>query len=395
MRWNRVFVIVLDSVGIGELPDAASYGDLGAHTLGHIAERASDFKLPNLQALGLGNIAPLRNIASVGKPRASYGKMAEQSVGKDTMTGHWELMGLKITTPFHTYPDGFPPALISEFERLTGRAVLANKPASGTDILDEFGAQQMASGDWIVYTSADSVLQIAAHEEVIPLTELYRACELARELTMREEWMVGRVIARPYVGQVGAFVRTANRHDYAIAPPKPTLLNRLQESGLATISIGKINDIFCGEGISASHPTKSNDHGMDKLLDVARQSFHGLCFANLVDFDSLYGHRRDVQGYANALMRFDERLPQLMELMQFGDALMITADHGNDPVHHGTDHTREYVPLLIYESVEDSSANHPVHLGVRATFADLSATIAENFNVAFTTHGASFLRQLK
>jgi phosphopentomutase len=395
LRWNRVFVIVLDSVGIGELPDAASYGDLGAHTLGHIAERASDFKLPNLQALGLGNIAPLRNIASVGKPRASYGKMAEQSVGKDTMTGHWELMGLKITTPFHTYPDGFPPALISEFERLTGRAVLANKPASGTDILDEFGAQQMASGDWIVYTSADSVLQIAAHEEVIPLTELYRACELARELTMREEWMVGRVIARPYVGQVGAFVRTANRHDYAIAPPKPTLLNRLQESGLATISIGKINDIFCGEGISASHPTKSNDHGMDKLLDVARQSFHGLCFANLVDFDSLYGHRRDVQGYANALMRFDERLPQLMELMQFGDALMITADHGNDPVHHGTDHTREYVPLLIYESVEDSSANHPVHLGVRATFADLSATIAENFNVAFTTHGASFLRQLK
>ncbi len=394
MRWNRVFVIVLDSVGIGELPDAESYGDRGAHTLGHIAERASDFRLPNLQALGLANIAPLHNIAPVEMPRASYGKMAEQSVGKDTMTGHWELMGLKITTPFHTYPDGFPAALISEFERLTGRLVLANKPASGTEILEEYGARQMASGDWIVYTSADSVLQIAAHEEVIPLIELYRACEVARELTMRAEWMVGRVIARPYVGQPGAFVRTANRHDYAVAPPQPTLLNRLQDAGFATISIGKINDIFCGEGISASHPTKSNDDGVDKLLEVASQSFQGLCFANLVDFDSLYGHRRDVQGYANALMRFDERLSQLMELMRAGDALIITADHGNDPTHHGTDHTREYVPLLIYEPAANSAANHPVHLGVRATFADLSATIADNFNVTFTTHGESFLRLL-
>ena len=387
MNWKRVFVLVLDSVGIGELPDAASYGDSGANTLGHIAERATDFRVPNLEALGLGCIAPLCNIEAVHDPRASFGKMAEKSAGKDTMTGHWELMGLNITKPFHTYESGFPAELIAELSRLTGRGIVGNKPASGTAILDEYGKHQMATGDLIVYTSADSVLQIAAHEEVIALEELYHACEVARELTMRDKWMVGRVIARPYIGQPGSFVRTANRHDYAVKPPQSTLLNHLSEAGFSTISIGKIHDIFCGEGIAESYPTKSNNHGMDELLKAANRSFCGLCFANLVDFDSLYGHRRDVQGYAAALMEFDRRLPELMEQMHEGDVLIITADHGNDPTHHGTDHTREYVPLLIFDPNRQSG----VALGVRPTFADLSATIADNFGVTFSTHGASFL----
>jgi phosphopentomutase len=393
MSWQRVFIIVLDSVGIGELPDAADYQDEGANTLAQIAKVVGGLKLPNLERLGLGNIANIEGVSAVEKPLAFYGKMAELSVGKDTMTGHWELMGLLIKKAFHTYPQGFPADLIEAIEQRTGRHIVGNKPASGTEILDELGEHQMQTGDWIVYTSADSVLQIAAHEAIIPLEELYVACEYARELTFEQRWSVGRVIARPYVGQPGAFTRTANRHDYAVPPPQPTLLDALCEAGLNTISIGKINDIFSGQGIQSSYPTKSNDHGINELLAVAKTDFRGLCFANLVDFDSLYGHRRDPHGYATALQHFDRRLPELLEQLGEKDLLIITADHGNDPTHHGTDHTREYVPILIYDGNENRLCGYPI--GTRRTFADLSATIAELFAIPFKTHGQSFLQLIQ
>jgi phosphopentomutase len=284
-------------------------------------------------------------------------------------------MGLKLTVPFQTFPDGFPTELIQSFEERTGRKVIGNKPASGTDILDELGARQMETGEWIVYTSADSVFQIAAHEEIIPLEELYKACQIARELTMDERFTVGRVIARPYTGAPGSFKRTPNRHDYAVKPPQPTVLNALQDAGFATISIGKINDIFDGEGIGASQPTKSNADGISRTIEQLKQPFSGLLFTNLVDFDSLYGHRRDPQGYAAALEEFDRAVPELERQLGEGDLLVVTADHGNDPVHHGTDHTREYVPLLLYSP----SFTKPCELAVRSTFADLGATIADNF----------------
>jgi len=389
MNFQRVCLIVLDSVGIGEQPDAPKFGDAGSHTLGHIAERM-DLQVPNLAKLGLGNIAALRGVPAAGQPAAFYGKMTEVSVGKDTMTGHWELMGLKVTTPFNTYPDGFPQALINAFEQRTGRTVIGNKPASGTEILDELGEQQMKTGAWIVYTSADSVFQLAAHEEVIPLEELYRACEIARELTMQDEFSVGRVIARPYVGEPGAFKRTPNRHDYAVKPPAPTVMNQLHEAGRDVIAIGKINDIYSGEGVTEALHTKSNLDGIEKTIDVLGRSFHGLSFTNLVDFDSLYGHRRDPIGYGKALEEFDRHLPAIMERIGENDLLLLTADHGNDPVHAGTDHTREYVPLLAYSP----RFAKPVSLGVRATFADLGATIADNFGVSGTGNGASFLREL-
>jgi phosphopentomutase len=389
--FKRICVIVLDSVGIGELPDAAEFGDTGSHTLGHIIERKQDIELPHLAELGLGNIAPLGKVKPVDHPKAYYGKMAEVSVGKDTMTGHWELMGLKINTPFNTYPDGFPPELISAFEEETGRKVLANKPASGTEILVEFGEEQMKTGAWIVYTSGDSVFQIAAHEDVIPLDELYRACEIARRLTMDPRFSVGRVIARPYVGQPGAFTRTPNRHDYAVKPPEPTVLIALKEAGYEVRSVGKINDIFTGEGITSSKSTKSNDDGVEKTMEDLDQSFEGLIFTNLVDFDSLYGHRRDPEGYGRALEAFDRQLPEIMRRIGDEDLLVITADHGNDPIHAGTDHTREYVPVLMYSP----SLKHPDTIGVRATYADLAATIADNFEVTAPYHGTSFLSQLK
>ncbi|WP_152394025.1 phosphopentomutase [Paenibacillus guangzhouensis] len=389
--FKRICVIVLDSVGIGELPDADKFGDRGSHTLGHIIERMPNIKLPHMAALGLGNIAPLGSVAPAASPTGYYGKMAEVSVGKDTMTGHWELMGLKINKPFNTYPNGFPAELISKFEEETGRKVLANKPASGTEILDEFGEEQMRTGAWIVYTSGDSVFQLAAHEDIIPLDELYRACEIARRLTMAPEFSVGRVIARPYVGQPGAFKRTPNRHDYAVKPPEPTVMNAIQESGRDVISVGKINDIFSGEGVTASHSTKSNDDGIQKTIDALDQAFEGLLFTNLVDFDSLYGHRRDPEGYGHALEAFDERLPEIMQRIGQDDLLVITADHGNDPIHAGTDHTREYVPLLVY----NPALQHPASLGVRSTYADLAATIAENFDVKPPYHGTSFLQQLQ
>ncbi|KFN09582.1 phosphopentomutase [Paenibacillus macerans] len=390
-RFRKISVIVLDSVGIGELPDAAQFGDEGAHTLGHILQTAHGTKLPNLQKLGLGNIAELPNLAPATDPAAYYGKMAEISAGKDTMTGHWELMGLKTETPFQTYPNGFPQDLIARFEQETGRKVIGNKPASGTEILVELGEEHMKTGAWIVYTSADSVFQIAAHEEIIPLPELYRACEIARKLTLEPEHSVGRVIARPFVGSPGNFQRTPNRHDYAVKPPEPTVLNALKNAGKEVVAVGKIGDIFSGEGITASFPTKSNRHGIEETLQRLDQDFSGLLFTNLVDFDSLYGHRRDPQGYARALEEFDAAVPDLLAKVGENDLLVITADHGNDPVHSGTDHTREYVPLLIY----GPSLKNPGSLGVRGTYADLAATIADNFGVQAPEHGISFLSQLK
>lgn len=389
-RFNKMTVIVLDSVGIGELPDAPDFGDKGAHTLGHIMQTVPGTKLPHLQRLGLGNIAELPHLDAVPGPAAYYGKMAEISAGKDTMTGHWELMGLKVETPFQTYPDGFPRDLVARFEQETGRKIIGNKPASGTEILVELGEEHMRTGAWIVYTSADSVFQIAAHEEIIPLDELYRACEIARRLTLEPEHTVGRVIARPFVGEPGNFQRTPNRHDYAVKPPEPTVLNALKNAGKEVVAVGKINDIFTGEGITASYPTKSNAHGIEETLEHLGEDFTGLLFTNLVDFDSLYGHRRDPQGYARALEEFDAALPALLEKVGERDVLIITADHGNDPIHAGTDHTREYVPLLVY----GPGLTKPGSLGVRATYADLAATIADNFGVTAPQHGHSFLREL-
>lgn len=389
--FDKITVIVLDSVGIGELPDADKFGDKGSHTLGHILEKVPGTRLPNMQKLGLGNIAELPGLAPAEQPAAYFGKMAEVSSGKDTMTGHWELMGLKIETPFQTYPNGFPRDLVARFEQETGRKMIGNKPASGTEILDELGEEHMKTGAWIVYTSADSVFQIAAHEEIIPLEELYRACEIARRLTLEPEHSVGRIIARPFVGEPGAFKRTPNRHDYAVSPPEPTVLNALKNADKDVISVGKINDIFSGEGITASYPTKSNRHGIDETIRLMGESFNGLLFTNLVDFDSLYGHRRDPEGYARALEEFDASVPDLLAQVGERDLLVITADHGNDPTHSGTDHTREYVPLLVY----GKGLSAPGSLGVRATYADLAATIADNFGVHASEHGKSFLQLLK
>ncbi|RKP57119.1 phosphopentomutase [Cohnella endophytica] len=391
MAFQRVTVIVLDSVGIGELPDAEQYGDRGAHTLGHIVERVEGLALPNMRRLGLGHIAQLGDWRQDNDIVGYHGKMSEVSVGKDTMTGHWELTGLRIDTPFRTFPDGFPAELLRQFEEETGRSVIGNKPASGTEILDELGAEQMKSGAWIVYTSADSVFQLAAHEEVIPLEELYNACRVARRLTMKDEFSVGRVIARPYVGKPGEFKRTPNRHDYAVKPPLPTVLNALKANGLDVIAVGKINDIFSGEGITRAIPTKSNADGIATTLREMKSDFHGFIFTNLVDFDSLYGHRRDPVGYGRALEEFDRALPDLMAAMGEHDLLLITADHGNDPIHAGTDHTREFVPLLAWSPGFAESGEIPDC----ASFADLAATIADNFGVKYATHGKSFLELLK
>lgn len=391
MRFERISVIVLDSVGIGALPDASDFGDEGSHTLGHICEQVPDMMLPNLTALGLGNIAPLTTIMKADKPLACYGKMAEISVGKDTMTGHWELMGLEVKVPFQVYSNGFPTELIGKFEAMTGRKVIGNKPASGTEILDEYAEEQLRTGAWIVYTSGDSVFQIAAHEDVIPLEELYHACEIARELTLNDPYVVGRVIARPYIGEPGAYTRTPNRHDYALEPLGETVLDHLKNGGYDVISVGKINDIFTGKGINESYPTKSNLDGIETTIKLLERSFKGLLFTNLVDFDSLYGHRRDPKGYATCLEEFDQYVPALMQQISDKDLLIITADHGNDPTAPGTDHTREYVPILIYNP---TFAEDAVSIGTRNTFADLAATIAENFMVTKPNIGESFLELL-
>ncbi len=391
MRFKRVCLIVLDSVGIGELPDALAYGDRGAHTLGHIAEQVQQFHIPHLAHLGLTQIEPLQGMKANQRPLAYYGKMAEMSVGKDTLTGHWELMGLHVSIPFKVFPQGFPRALIKEFEQKTGRAVIGNKVASGTEILQELAEEQKRTGSWIVYTSADSVFQIAAHEDIIPLQELYHACEIARQLTMDDEYAVGRVIARPYVGSQGVYQRTANRHDYVVQPPAKTVMNHLQDTHYDVIAIGKISDIYANEGVTRSIHTSSNRDGIEQVIQTMACPFTGLCFANLVDFDSLYGHRRDPQGYAQALMAFDQELPRILQGIQQNDLLIITADHGNDPTHRGTDHTREYVPLLVYSPSFQSSSS----IGTRDTFADVAATIADNFQVRAPQIGTSFLQQLK
>ncbi|HIW35323.1 MAG TPA: phosphopentomutase [Candidatus Paenibacillus intestinavium] len=392
MEFERVCVIVLDSVGIGALPDAHDFGDEGSHTLGHISKQVPGMRLPNLAALGLGNITPLTTISPVEQPLACYGKMAEVSVGKDTMTGHWELMGLKVEVPFQVYPQGFPEELITQFENLTGRKVIGNKPSSGTEILDEYGQEQLRTGSWIVYTSADSVMQIAAHEDVIPLDELYRACEIAREITLNDPYVVGRIIARPYIGGHGAYTRTSNRHDYALEPIGETVLDRLKDKGYDVISVGKINDIFTGQGIKESYPTKSNLDGIKTTIDMLKRPFKGIVFTNLVDFDSLYGHRRDPEGYASCLEEFDQYLPELMQQTGNKDLLIITADHGNDPTWQGTDHTREYVPIMIYNPLLRTNS---CSIGIRDTFADLAATIAHNFKVTKPKIGESFLELIQ
>lgn len=389
-RFDRIACIVLDSVGIGALPDAEAFGDAGAHTLGHIAEYKHGLHMPNFARLGLGNIEPIEGIQAVKHPEASIGKMAEVSAGKDTTTGHWELMGIYTEKAFKTYPHGFPDDLMTRFSERIGRGVLGNKPASGTAIIEELGQKHMETGDVIVYTSADSVFQIAAHEDVIPLDELYRICKVARELTLDPEHMVVRVIARPFVGKPGAFKRTANRHDYSIKPPGPTVLDYLKDAGLDVIAIGKIADIYDGEGITHAIKTKDNMDGVDQLIDTLKQSFQGLAFLNMVDFDSKYGHRRDPEGYGRALEEADERLPEIIDALDKNDLLIITADHGNDPTHTGTDHTREYVPLFVYSP----SQTRTTSLGIRETLSDVGATIADNFGVN-SPRGESFLGEIK
>mgnify|MGYP000624009432 FL=1 len=394
-KYKRIFTVVIDSLGAGEMPDAASYGDAGTDTLGHIAANVEEFKIPNLQKLGIANLKDLAGIAPVEKPLAYYGKLREASNGKDTMTGHWEMMGLHITTPFKTFTEtGFPKELIDELSKRTGRTIIGNKSASGTEILDELAEEEIATGHMIVYTSADSVLQICGNEETFGLDELYRCCEIAREITMKDEWKVGRVIARPYVGKKkGEFKRTSNRHDYALKPYGRTALNALKDAGLDVISVGKIFDIFDGEGITESNKSKSSVHGMEQTIEIAKRDFEGFCFVNLVDFDALWGHRRDVKGYAQELEKFDVKLGELLGKLKEDDLLIITADHGNDPTHTGTDHTREKVPFLAYSP----SMKEAGELEEADTFAIIGATIADNFGVKMPegTIGHSILDKLK
>lgn len=389
-QFKRIFLVVMDSVGIGEAPDAEKFGDLGSDTLGHIAEKMNGLNMPNMGKLGLSNIREIKGIVKAEKPLAFFTKMQEASSGKDTMTGHWEIMGLNISTPFQVFPDGFPDELISELEARTGRKIIGNKPASGTEILDELGEEHVKTGALIVYTSADSVLQIAAHEDIVPIEEQYKICKIARELTLDEKYMVGRVIARPFIGEPGAFKRTANRHDYALKPFDRTVMNEMKDAGLDVIAIGKISDIYDGEGVTESLRTVSNMDGMDKLVQTFDMDFTGLSFLNLVDFDALFGHRRDPEGYGKALEEYDARLPEVFAKMKDDDLLIITADHGNDPVHPGTDHTREYVPLLVYSKQLEGK-----ELPLRNTFADIGATVAENFAVKMPNYGKSFLGELK
>lgn len=372
MMQQRVLLIVLDSVGCGELPDAAAYGDEGSNTLSNTAHAVGGLKLPNLQRLGLGNILPLEGVKPVERPRASWGKMAERSAGKDTTTGHWELMGLALEEPFLTFPQGFPPEIVDPFVQATGREVLWNRPASGTEIIREFGDEHVRTGRWILYTSADSVFQVAAHEEVVPLEELYAACEKARELL--DPYRVGRVIARPFVGKSGGYTRTYHRKDYSLEPFGETVLDRLVAVGVPVIGVGKIWDIFAGRGITRSVHTDGNLDGIHKTLELLKTQEGGLIFVNLVDYDMLFGHRRDPQGYAAALEELDRYLPDLLASLRERDLFLITADHGCDPtLSRHTDHTREYVPLLLFDPGREEGRD----LGIRETFADVGATIEE------------------
>lgn len=395
-RFKRVFVIVCDSMGMGAMPDSKEFGDVGVDTLGHIAASVDSFQIPNLEKLGLANLKPMAHTKAVDHPMAYYCPLKEASRGKDTMTGHWEMMGLLTTKPFVTFTDtGFPPELIAELEKRCGKKVIGNKSASGTEILDELAEQEINEGKMIVYTSADSVLQICGNEETFDLANLYRCCEIAREITMKDEWKVGRVIARPYLGRKkGEFVRTSNRHDYAIKPFGPTTLNVLKDAGYDVISIGKINDIFVTEGITEAIHSTSSVNGMEQTIEEAgKDNWKGLCFVNLVDFDALWGHRRNPSGYAQEIEKFDVNLGKLLDVMQEDDLLMITADHGNDPTYTGTDHTREKVPFLAYSK----SLKGNGELSEKDTFAVIGATIADNFGVKMPegTIGSSILQELQ
>lgn len=393
-KYKRIFTIVIDSLGVGAMPDAAEYDDVGTDTLGHIDDCMDPFVIPNLARMGLANLHPLKHVKAVDKPLGYFGRLLEASTGKDTMTGHWEMMGLHITKPFQTFTEtGFPKELLDELSARTGHKIVGNKSASGTEILDELGEHEIATGDMIVYTSADSVLQICGNEETFGLEELYRCCEIARELTLKDEWKVGRVIARPYVGKKkGQFKRTSNRHDYALKPYGRTTMDALKAAGYDVISVGKIRDIFDGQGITESYKSKSSVHGMEQTIELADKEFTGLCFVNLVDFDALWGHRRNPAGYGQELERFDEKLGELLGKLKEDDLLIITADHGNDPTYKGTDHTREKVPFLAWSpSMKGGGA-----LPDGDTFAVIGATIADNFIVDMPegTIGTSILEKI-
>ncbi len=386
---NRAILIVLDSVGIGELPDAADFGDVGSNTLGNITKKCGGISLPNLSKLGLGKIDGINYLPVPEQVDGSYARMSEVSNGKDTITGHWELAGLQLSKPFPTYPEGFPQEVLDEFTRLTGRGVLANCAASGTEIIKQYGEEHMKTGKLIVYTSADSVFQIAAHEDLVPIDELYRICQIARDM-LKDEHMVGRVIARPFVGEPGNFTRTSNRRDYSAAPASDTILDKLSQRGLDVIAVGKIEDIFSKKGITKADHTKSNMHGVDMTIDFMKQQNKGLIFTNLVDFDMLFGHRNNAQGYKEALEEFDKRLPEIIEAMKEDDVLIITADHGCDPTTESTDHSREYVPLLIY----GNNIKSDVNLGTRGTFADVASTLADMFGVENVFPATSFYSEI-
>ena len=394
-KYNRIFVIVLDSLGIGAMPDSEKFGDVGVDTFGHILDQMGTLEIPNLKKLGMLNLHCGGNMGKAAEPMGRYARLGEASNGKDTMTGHWEMMGIKTEKPFITFTEhGFPPELIAELEKRCGKRVIGNKSASGTEILDELAEEEIATGHMIVYTSADSVLQICGNEETFGLDELYRCCEIARDITMRDEWKVGRVIARPYLGKKkGEFKRTSNRHDYALKPYGKTALNALKDAGYDVISVGKIFDIFDGEGLTESNKSKSSVHGMEQTIDIAKREFEGLCFVNLVDFDALWGHRRNVKGYAEELERFDVKLGELLDELREDDLLIITADHGNDPTHTGTDHTREKVPFFAYSPSMEGYGK----LEDQNTFAVIGATIADNFEVKMPegTIGSSLLDELK
>ncbi|MCI9130446.1 phosphopentomutase [Thomasclavelia cocleata] len=392
MKYKRIFLIVCDSLGIGNAKDAKSYNDEGANTLQHICDYCDGLDLPNLEGLGLGNLGNFKGIYPLKSQLGYTLALNEISKGKDTITGHWEMMGLKTEKPFVTFTEtGFPDQFIKLFEEKTGRKCVGNKAASGTEILDEYGEHQIKTGDWIVYTSADSVFQIAANEEVIPLQELYDACKTARELAMDERWKVGRIIARPYIGKkAGEFKRTANRHDLALPPFAPTVLDALKTAEYDVIGVGKIPDIFVDQGITKKVKTINNQNGMNKTIELSKTDFIGLCFVNLVDFDAVYGHRRDPKGYGKAIKEFDNQLEELMKYLNHDDLLMITSDHGNDPTYKGTDHTREQVPLLIYSK----ELIKPHHLEQMDSFAVIGATIADNFGVPLPLVGCSILNKI-
>lgn len=386
---KRAILIILDSVGIGEMPDAHEYGDVGSNTLGNIAKAQGGLHLPHLQELGLGNIAPIQGVVPVTSPKGCYGKMAEKSPGKDTTTGHWEIAGVVLEKAFPTFPQGFPEEFIQAFEKRIGRQVIGNEVASGTEIIQRLGQKHVQTGSPIVYTSADSVFQIAAHEEVIPLDELYKICKIAREMLVGD-LKVGRVIARPFIGSEGNFQRTTNRHDYAIEPPHKILLDVIQEKGLHVMAVGKIKDIYAGRGVTEHVPSKGNMDGVDKTLAFMKEKKPGFIMTNLVDFDMLYGHRNDSDRYAQAIEEFDGRLPEILDLLEEEDILFITADHGCDPTTESTDHSREYVPLLVYGKKIAPGTD----LGIRPSFADLGATIVDYFGTEELPHGKSFLKEI-